>query len=100
MVGPQTTLRVQVHPLYSECILHTQSDDITMKGARSRTRTARFAVPMVNPVTVPRPLWRDVDLQIAEGRHNFRLQCAGDHQRVKKFGRAVCLCEAAATVET
>src|ERR1700739_445436 len=100
MGGLVKLCRCPVHPRYSECVLHTQSDDITMETTRSRTRTAGFVVPMVNPVTVPHPLWRDVDLYIAERRHNFRLQCAGYHQRVKKFCGAVCISETSATVIT
>ncbi len=93
-------LQCPAHPCYSECVPHTQSDDITMKTTRSRTRRTGLIVPVVNPVTVPCPLWRDVNYQIAEWRDDLRLQCARNHQRIEKFSSAVRVRNASATVIT
>src|SRR3569833_535064 len=70
-----------------------------MEISRSRPRTACLFVSMVNPVTMPRPLWRDIHNQIAEGRYDFRSQCTWHHQRIQKLGIAAVVRQSRTAVE-
>src|ERR1035437_5615219 len=72
-------------PRFSECVLHTQGDDISVEVARRRTVTAGVRVTLVIPVRVPRPLRGDVELEVGKRRHPLRSQRSRNLQGAEQF---------------